>query len=129
MARCAGPSLHLPASSASPDVSTPSRRAPQVPKAFKVIPNLQNWEEILYLTEPENWTPHAVYQVRRRRGVEEGWVGSQAGRGLDRCAVPRSLPPGRWLQLCVSAAVPLHTGSAAPWHASLLYHGRPRACL
>lgn len=40
----------------------------QVPKAFKVIPNLQNWEEILYLTDPDNWTPHAVYQVRQGRG-------------------------------------------------------------
>ncbi|KAL4429375.1 hypothetical protein ABPG77_005149 [Micractinium sp. CCAP 211/92] len=37
----------------------------KVPKAFKVIPNLQNWEEILYLTEPENWSPHAVYQATR----------------------------------------------------------------
>lgn len=45
-----------------------SPTAPQVPKAFKVIPNLQNWEEILYLTEPESWTPHAVYQVQCRSG-------------------------------------------------------------
>lgn len=37
----------------------------KVPKAFKVIPNLQNWEEVLYLTEPENWSPHAVYQATR----------------------------------------------------------------
>lgn len=37
----------------------------KVPKAFKVIPNLQNWEEILFLTNPENWTPHAVYQATR----------------------------------------------------------------
>ena len=36
-----------------------------MPKAFKVIPNLQNWEEILYLTEPEGWSPHAVYQATR----------------------------------------------------------------
>ncbi|EFN54310.1 hypothetical protein CHLNCDRAFT_135512 [Chlorella variabilis] len=39
--------------------------AGKVPKAFKVIPNLQNWEEILYLTDPDNWTPHAVYQATR----------------------------------------------------------------
>ncbi|KAL4458621.1 hypothetical protein ABPG75_013486 [Micractinium tetrahymenae] len=39
--------------------------AGKVPKAFKVIPNLQNWEEILYLTEPESWSPHAVYQATR----------------------------------------------------------------
>ncbi|PSC71236.1 Bystin [Micractinium conductrix] len=39
--------------------------AGKVPKAFKVIPNLQNWEEILYMTDPENWSPHAVYQATR----------------------------------------------------------------
>lgn len=37
----------------------------KVPKAFKVIPNLKNWEEVLYLTEPEFWSPHAVYQATR----------------------------------------------------------------
>lgn len=37
----------------------------KIPKAFKIIPNLSNWEEILYITEPENWTPHAVYQATR----------------------------------------------------------------
>ena len=37
----------------------------QVPKAFKVIPNLHNWEEVLYLTNPEGWSPHAVYQATR----------------------------------------------------------------
>mmetsp|Transcript_53691 Transcript_53691/g.61539 ORF Transcript_53691/g.61539 Transcript_53691/m.61539 type:complete len:383 (-) Transcript_53691:302-1450(-) len=26
-------------------------------KAFKVIPSLRNWEEILHLTAPENWSP------------------------------------------------------------------------
>jgi len=39
--------------------------AGKVPKAFKVIPNLQNWEEILFLTDPEKWSPHAVYQATR----------------------------------------------------------------
>ena len=34
-----------------------------MPKAFKVIPSLNNWEEVLYLTNPEEWSPHAVYQV------------------------------------------------------------------
>jgi len=34
-----------------------------LPKAFKVIPTLTDWEDILYLTEPGNWTPHAVYQA------------------------------------------------------------------
>ncbi len=37
----------------------------RLPKAFKVIPNLRNWEEILYLTDPERWSPHAVFQATR----------------------------------------------------------------
>jgi essential nuclear protein 1 len=31
-----------------------------LPKAFKIIPGLSNWEEILYLTKPESWSPPAV---------------------------------------------------------------------
>ncbi|KAL3695058.1 hypothetical protein R1sor_008709 [Riccia sorocarpa] len=37
----------------------------KVPKAFKIIPNLSNWEELLYITEPENWTPNAMFQATR----------------------------------------------------------------
>ncbi|GBB89556.1 hypothetical protein RclHR1_16290002 [Rhizophagus clarus] len=37
----------------------------KLPKAFKIIPSLSNWEEILYLTHPENWTPHATFQATR----------------------------------------------------------------
>ncbi|CAG8490872.1 17825_t:CDS:2 [Funneliformis caledonium] len=37
----------------------------KLPKAFKIIPSLSNWEDILYLTHPENWTPHATFQATR----------------------------------------------------------------
>ncbi|ORZ15779.1 Bystin-domain-containing protein [Absidia repens] len=37
----------------------------KLPKAFKIIPSLNNWEEILYITEPENWSPHATYEATR----------------------------------------------------------------
>ena len=37
----------------------------KLPKAFKIIPSLANWEEILYITAPENWTVHATYQATR----------------------------------------------------------------
>lgn len=40
-------------------------RAGKLPKAFKVIPSLDNWEEILYCTDPDNWTPAAMYQATR----------------------------------------------------------------
>ncbi|KAJ2683915.1 snoRNA-binding rRNA-processing protein, partial [Coemansia spiralis] len=36
-----------------------------VPKAFKIIPSIRNWEEVLYLTKPELWTPQATYQATR----------------------------------------------------------------
>ncbi|RYY34507.1 hypothetical protein EON62_03240 [archaeon] len=37
----------------------------KLPKVFKVIPGLSNWEEILFLTNPETWTPHATYAATR----------------------------------------------------------------
>ncbi|CAI2170552.1 17907_t:CDS:2 [Funneliformis geosporum] len=37
----------------------------KLPKAFKIIPSLSNWEDILCLTHPENWTPHATFQATR----------------------------------------------------------------
>merc|ERR1712014_319772 len=40
-------------------------RSGKLPKAFKVIPSLRNWEEILYCTEPDNWTAAAMYQATR----------------------------------------------------------------
>merc|ERR1712113_763350 len=35
----------------------------KIPKAFKVIPNLHNWEEVLALTKPLNWSPAAMYEA------------------------------------------------------------------
>lgn len=37
----------------------------KIPKAFKHIPALDFWEDILYLTEPENWSPNAMFQATR----------------------------------------------------------------
>ena len=37
----------------------------KLPKAFKVIPSLSNWEEVLYLTRPDLWTPNAMYAATR----------------------------------------------------------------
>nr|CAD1840815.1 unnamed protein product [Ananas comosus var. bracteatus] len=37
----------------------------KVPKAFKHIPALELWEDVLYLTEPENWSPNGMYQATR----------------------------------------------------------------
>ncbi|KAI8092612.1 Bystin-domain-containing protein [Halteromyces radiatus] len=37
----------------------------KLPKAFKIIPSLNNWEEILYYTSPDTWSPHATYEATR----------------------------------------------------------------
>jgi len=39
--------------------------AGKLPKAFKVIPSLANWESVLYLTRPDLWTPQAMYAATR----------------------------------------------------------------
>ncbi|KAG9260728.1 bystin [Astyanax mexicanus] len=40
-------------------------RSGKLPKAFKIIPALSNWEQVLYLTDPEKWTAAAMYQATR----------------------------------------------------------------
>ncbi|TPX49457.1 hypothetical protein SeMB42_g01572 [Synchytrium endobioticum] len=40
-------------------------RSGKLPKTFKIIPTLSDWEDILLLTNPEKWTPHATYQATR----------------------------------------------------------------
>jgi essential nuclear protein 1 len=37
----------------------------KIPKAFKVIPSLSNWEQVLYLTRPDLWTAQAMYAATR----------------------------------------------------------------
>ena len=37
----------------------------KLPKAFKVIPSLSNWEQVLYLTRPDLWTPQAMFAATR----------------------------------------------------------------
>lgn len=37
----------------------------KLPKGFKYIPTSNHWQDFLYLTEPEKWSPGAVYQATR----------------------------------------------------------------
>ncbi|KAI8868804.1 Bystin-domain-containing protein, partial [Ramicandelaber brevisporus] len=37
----------------------------RLPKAFKIIPSIPNWEDILYLTNPSGWTPHAMFAATK----------------------------------------------------------------
>eukprot|EP01006_Ploeotia_vitrea_P043485 TRINITY_DN66736_c7_g1_i1.p1 TRINITY_DN66736_c7_g1~~TRINITY_DN66736_c7_g1_i1.p1 ORF type:complete len:452 (+),score=278.91 TRINITY_DN66736_c7_g1_i1:73-1428(+) len=41
-------------------------RSGRIPKAFRIIPSLKNWEEILYLTSPENWTAQAMFVATKQ---------------------------------------------------------------
>ncbi|XP_057327798.1 bystin [Microplitis mediator] len=40
-------------------------RSGPLPKIFKFIPSLRNWEQILYITDPPGWTAAAMYQATR----------------------------------------------------------------
>ncbi|GMS89080.1 hypothetical protein PENTCL1PPCAC_11255, partial [Pristionchus entomophagus] len=40
-------------------------RGGKIPKAFKLIPKLVNWEQILYLTNPDKWSAASMYQATR----------------------------------------------------------------
>ena len=37
----------------------------KLPKPFKIIPTLPQWEEILSITRPESWTPNACYEATK----------------------------------------------------------------
>lgn len=40
-------------------------RSGKIPKAFKVLPQFRNWEQLLYLTSPDEWSAAAMYQATR----------------------------------------------------------------
>jgi len=40
-------------------------RSGKLPKAFKVVPVLQNWEQILFVMDPSRWSAAAMYQATR----------------------------------------------------------------
>ncbi|VVT55471.1 uncharacterized protein SAPINGB_P004613 [Magnusiomyces paraingens] len=37
----------------------------KLPRAFKIIPTLRNWEDVLYVTQPESWSPQAIYEATK----------------------------------------------------------------
>ena len=37
----------------------------KIPKGFKVLPTRKQWEELLYFTNPIDWTPHSHYQATK----------------------------------------------------------------
>jgi essential nuclear protein 1 len=37
----------------------------KLPKIFKAIPMLSNWEDILFLTKPEEWSSRSMYEATK----------------------------------------------------------------
>jgi essential nuclear protein 1 len=37
----------------------------KLPKAFLVMPHLHNWEEVLFMTSPQDWSPHATFAATK----------------------------------------------------------------
>lgn len=40
-------------------------RSGKVPKAFKVIPKVRNWQHLIHLTRPDGWSPAAMFVATR----------------------------------------------------------------
>lgn len=37
----------------------------KIPKPFKIIPALSNWQDILFLTKPFKWSPQAMFEATK----------------------------------------------------------------
>ena len=37
----------------------------KLPKLFKILPSLKNWQDVLYVTNPNSWTPHPTYEATK----------------------------------------------------------------
>ena len=37
----------------------------KIPKAFQILPHVMNWESLIWLTKPHEWSPHIVYRATR----------------------------------------------------------------
>lgn len=42
-----------------------SFRSGKLPKAFKIVPQTQDWEELLMLTNPSAWSPHSHFEAAK----------------------------------------------------------------
>ncbi|VDD86345.1 unnamed protein product [Enterobius vermicularis] len=40
-------------------------RSGKIPKAFKIVPKLMNWEQVVHLMDPDGWSAAAMYQATR----------------------------------------------------------------
>lgn len=40
-------------------------RSGRLPRAFKIVPTLRNWRDVLYVTNPSEWSNQAVYEATK----------------------------------------------------------------
>lgn len=40
-------------------------RSGKLPRAFKIIPTLKNWRDVLYVTDPSQWSNQAIYEATK----------------------------------------------------------------
>ena len=64
----------------------------RVPIAFKLLPRMDNWEELLWLTHPHKWSPAAMYYATRlfASNLNEGTSGCSFSS--KNTAMARALP-------------------------------------
>jgi len=93
----------------------------KVPKAFKIIPALANWEEVLYLTGPENWTPHATAAATRL--FASNLNAKMAQRFFNLVLLPRvraDIAQNRRLHFTLFCALKKATYKPAAWFKGIL---------
>lgn len=62
-------------------------RTGKLPKALKIIPTLRNWDQVLYVTEPDTWTAAAMFQATRI--FSSNLNDRMAQRFYNLCLLPR----------------------------------------
>jgi len=45
-------------------------RSGKLPQAFRILSKAEQWENLLKLTKPENWTPHAMWAASKTFIIE-----------------------------------------------------------
>lgn len=73
----------------------------ELPKAFKHIPSMTHWEDVLSITQPENWSPNAVYQATR---IFSFYGAKMAERFYSLVLLPRireDIRKNKWLHLAL----------------------------
>ncbi|KAG7883202.1 hypothetical protein KL905_001903 [Ogataea polymorpha] len=72
----------------------------KLPKLFKVLPSIKNWEDLIFVTNPEAWTPQVTYEATRlfvsnlTASKAERFVNLNSHREKVRITIPNHRRPG-----------------------------------